>query len=138
MPIALTPGEEREVVLPCDSKLPEDQRTYFKVRSLTQRERTSIRDRAVSMDQDTGEVTTKNGTQALLAVQCGLVGWRNFRDASGNEVECVLEEKARTIAGVKRRPPTDASLDRLRTSDLQALAKLIMEDNSLDADDTKD
>jgi hypothetical protein len=132
--IAISPAEPREFVLPCDRKLPETEQTVWLVRYFTVDQHAQLANevKAGTKREDwTGLV--------LLVLRCGLVGVRNFRDASGAEI--AFEEMSRNLLGTKDlRGPTDAFLSRIPAPFRDELAKTIIkqvEQESLTEDEVK-
>lgn len=105
MPIALDPKATFEYILECDRGLPEEQRTVFQLRGLTVAEEARIEDSLMETSGG-GSFALRSGSQKVTILRLGLCGWRNFRDAQGQEI---------AFERVKGNPQhvTDACLDRL-------------------------
>ena len=69
----------------------------FSLKTLTARERAEVRDAVQCVDEATGMYLPRLGTSRLLAVSKALRGWRNFRDASGSEVQWSQERSGEML-----------------------------------------
>lgn len=70
------------------------------------------------------------GTQRVLALKCGLVGWTNFGDVA-------FSVAPGSIAGVSRPRPTDECLARIDLATQDELAEEILNASKLSDDDRK-
>lgn len=92
MPIALDPKRTSEFVLSCDRKdesgkpIPKEKQTVFELRVLTARELAQLEDELSEVDMR-GTIKVKAGSQVLKILKLGLVGWKNFKDGKGNEIQ---------------------------------------------------
>lgn len=70
-------------------KVPEEEKTVFKVKMLTAREGAELRDDLynVSGSGKEREEKLKSGTIELKALRKGIKGWENFQDDDGEEIE---------------------------------------------------
>jgi hypothetical protein len=125
MAIANTPNETREFVCASERQLPEDQRTYFRLRAVPFAVRSHfgvLLGMAPGDDADPMKRLPPDEIAKLyvLALRCSLVGWRNFRDATGAEVP--FSPSSVTVNGAVMRGC--ASDDALEMLDLQTSAEL--------------
>lgn len=117
-------GRTVDFVLPQDRALPPEQQTVFQLQTLSARNRARVTDAMLGLDV-TGQATlTGAGTGCLVACLYGLAGWRNLRDAAGNEV--VFKMRRQGGASIL----TDESLDAI-SSVVQDLAREILRVNEL-------
>jgi len=89
MPTAIDPTATIDYVLECDRDLPTDEQTIFELRCLTAGELARLEDNTLTstMDSDNKpEFRVMTGSVQINALQLGLKGWRNFKDAQGNEI----------------------------------------------------
>lgn len=111
MVIAIDPSKTFDYVLLCDRANPPEEQTVFQLRVLSARELAEIEDGAIRSDRE-GKLEYLSGSQTIRILNYGLRGWRNFRDAAGNEVpfrenngkprgenwDCLLPEWRRELA----------------------------------------
>lgn len=90
MPLAIDPMGTKEYVLKREQKKPADNQTRFKLKNLTARERAFIDDNMSQFTAD-GRVLLNSNLTAIRALECGLVGWENFKDAKGNQIQFIKE-----------------------------------------------
>jgi len=74
----------------CDRDLPEEEQTVFVLRYMDARQAAKMEDQAVEgavsgKGTDTA-LKFRSGSKVLQALEHGLRGWENFRDAQGNEI----------------------------------------------------
>lgn len=127
MAIANTPNETREFVCASERSLPEDQRTHFKLRAVPFAVRSHFGVLLGMAPSDGADGDPMKRLPAgeiaklyVLALRCSLVGWRNFRDATGAEVP--FTSSPVTVNGaVMRGCASDEALELL---DLQTSAEL--------------
>jgi len=124
MPIAIDPEKRIEYVLRCerDAESP----TIFELKALTVRDMTAIRDVRMTVSRD-GVTTFRQGSEELVTLKAGLVGWRNFKDAAGKDVVFTRE-------GGKA---SDETLSRLAPEWRTELSDEIQAINTLTADEKK-
>jgi hypothetical protein len=120
MPIALDPKATFEYILEDDRKLPEEDRTVFKLRGLTVSEEARVADSMISSVPGQEELSFRSGTHQLTVLRFGLRGWSNFKDSEGNEVPFELNSR-------HPRHITDEALDRLLPKYRTELVNAIME-----------
>lgn len=85
MAIAIDPNKTFEYVLLCDRELPPEEQTIFHLKALSARELAEIQDKAARADMD-GNFEFRSGSQTLRILEIGVRGWKNLRDAQGNEI----------------------------------------------------
>jgi hypothetical protein len=78
-------------VLKCDRELPAESQTVFEIKYLTYDEQVRIEDATVtarvsSKDEEAREMNFRSGSVERMTIHAGLVGWRNFKDANGEDV----------------------------------------------------
>lgn len=131
MPIAINPEATTEYVLECDRDKPREEQTRFKVRWLTYKEQVKIEDNIVSSrigrKGEDSEMRIASGSAERDILKAGLVGWENFKDEHGQEVE------------FKRRGDqvTDECLDRLHTDWRKEIANFITDQGKISKDEEK-
>jgi len=84
MPVALDPQERFDFILEAERALPSEQQTVFVLRTLTWGETTTVR----RMYQ---QGKTDADAQDFV-LRAALLGWSNFRDASGRTIEFELDK----------------------------------------------
>jgi len=127
-----------DVVLDCD---PDEVKTTWTIKPLTNLENAYIRDRATRIDasesakgQDNGkqvdaEIGLRTGTMQVLTVAFGVAAVRDFRDGSGNEL---LPEYTEVPQGSARfRRLTNAFIQQIPAPALEELALKIGEISEL-------
>jgi len=126
MAIALTPNQKRDFILSADRSLPAEKQTVFELRGVPVALRSKFNvligfaPKTESADPLFGISRDHLNALYLLAIRCCLVGWRNFRDADGNELK--FSGQTIDVDGMPiRGAATDESLELLGTS---ALAEL--------------
>lgn len=126
MPIATTPSQTREWVLPEEKNLPAAQQTVFVLRAVSYAVRQQFgvligRTGAESNEDILASIDPDDMARMfVLAIKASLVGWRNFRDETGAEVPFVAATV--TISGVPLRgAASDESLERLDLATMAAL-----------------
>lgn len=128
MAIATTPNGRFRYVLEKDRTLPADQQTVWLLRTMNQvARRHFLNFIAQNLVGDAYE----------RALQVGLLGWENLRDADGNEVEFITEGKTLNALGCDVNPPTRQTLGRISTADQIELIDAMQTHNKLTADDAK-
>lgn len=129
MPIALDPKETFSYVLEDERKLPEDDQTVFQLRGLTISEEASLNNSLIASDMGGEEMKWKTGDYQLNTLKRGLIGWSNFRDATGNEVACEIVERTgfrkKTSGKVEDPGVALECLDRLSSAHRTELANAI-------------
>jgi hypothetical protein len=120
MPIALDPKATFEYILEDDRKIPEEDRTVFKLRGLTVSEEARVADSMISSVPGQDELSIRSGTHQLTVLRYGLRGWSNFKDSSGNEIPFEVSSR-------HPRHVTDEALDRLSPKHRQELVNAVME-----------
>jgi len=138
MAIAVDPNKPFDYVLKSDRKLAEGAKpTRWKLKPLTVKEQTELRDGIVAYHQDGKEMSGRmlGGTVELKTLRLGLVGCEDFYDADGAAIPFEAEPDS------KRNPSrffvTDAFLSRISRADRTELADAIVEVNTLSEDDEK-
>ena len=128
MSIALDPLEQREYVTKADRDLPEDEQTAWILQPLSARDRMQLDDQfiAASAETDASDQTKTTYSMRLhgrnyAALQKGLKGWKNFKDASGKPVN------PNFIGKDTNRKMTDASISRVSDADRAELAGVILD-----------
>ncbi|MEL6714506.1 MAG: hypothetical protein AAFP86_12070 [Planctomycetota bacterium] len=118
MTIAIVPSEEFEHTPSVDAVLAPEFQTTFLLRTLTQRERAEIADRAFERVQDpeTGEsvVRVQQGTQAHLALRYAMRGTRPdrpLRSATGDAVPYEQDLSGVVTDGFLRQIPWEVQLE---------------------------
>lgn len=87
----------REYILKCDRELPQEQQTVFLITPLSAKAQTEIEDLLSSDENAIMEIATDDRTvkmpydagrseKKMRALRVGLTGWRNYKDAEGNDV----------------------------------------------------
>lgn len=94
MPLAIDPNTPFDYVVKDDQNLPTESKTVFSIRPLTEREAREF-EGGIKVDSKTGQFTLDNREAEYQLLLRGLVGWRNFRDADGNDVEFLLDGKGK-------------------------------------------
>lgn len=126
MAIALDPARTWDYVLRADRELQEEERTVWKMRTLSQRASMKMVDRLIVSDDGSASMGGM-GTQSLDIVLDGLVGWTNFPDSAGEPIE----------AKVRGGHLTDVSLARIDTTIMLELAIAIESGGKLSEEDTE-
>ncbi len=140
MPTALTPKDRFDFSLECDSKLPLEKRTVFKLRALSLDERRIYDNELVRQDvmkDGTRRIMTAAGDNELALLRAGLVGWLHFIDETGHEVKFETIDAPVPVLGRDCAHVTDACLERLAPKWRTEIAKAIQEANQLSDDDVK-
>lgn len=123
MPLARSNRDLFDYVLKEDRELPAEQQTVFHLRALSSR---------VAMRMHT---LAQVKPVALLA---GVAGWKNFRDAAGNEVVCKHAKGKVIVEGIELdKPLSEESLDYLSPEWCNELAAAVLTNNRLSSDDAK-
>lgn len=107
MVIAIDPKGFEPYVCQSDRKLPAEQQTLFRLRTLNARDSGHVKQAAIAVF---GGGKT-NGTLELDVIRLGLAGWSNLSDADGNAIE--FEVETQTVFGNRRSVVSDDCLDRL-------------------------
>lgn len=126
MVIAVTPNQKRDYIRKSERDLPIPQQTVFELRSVP----FSVRSQfgvmlGFAAKKEGGDPLAGIGQENInrlyvLAIRTCLVGWRNFRDASGNEVKFTSQNV--DVCGVTiRGAATDEALELLDTETLAEL-----------------
>lgn len=126
MPIAVDPNKSWDYVLLVDRMLPPEEQTVFNLRVLSARELAEIEDGAAKSDL-AGNIEFRGGTQTLRILSLGVTGWRNFRDAQGNEI---------TFRENNGKPRAE-NWDCLRPEWRKELANAVTEQNRLSEEERK-
>lgn len=94
--LALT---EFDFILESDLEAPEEERTTWRLRPLTFAEHAAIGRTELRQGKDETDtvVIHDNLGTAGKAVQAGLVGWKNFKDAEGAQIEFTRDSKTGKI-----------------------------------------
>lgn len=116
MAIALDPKRRVEYTLKAERDKPDA--TKFILRALTFRERCEVEDEAYEVDMRTGQVLSKVGAMRYANLSRGLVGWVNFKNKKGEQVEFTA-----TPSGA----PTEDALGMLGDEHVTELANRIQE-----------
>jgi hypothetical protein len=132
MPTAIDPKETFEYVLECDRELPGEQQTIFELSHMTCRQREKIENEMTGSKlgkkkRDTSELTIRTGSTELAVLDAGLMGWRNFKNKHGEEIEF-----SRTATTVRRE-----CLDYLHSDYREELAEAITEVSRITEDERK-
>lgn len=122
MPIAITPNSTFDYVLKLDRDKPEDERTRFKLRSLTAAEQAKVEDQSASLSGE-NEIRVRSGSTVLEALKMALVGWEGFKDQQGNDVP--FRSTTRKVNGVDVVQGDVANLDWLAPEWRRELAEAI-------------
>jgi len=124
VPIALDPKESFDYVLEEERAMPPERQTVFLLRGLTISEETALNNTILASDMGGDEMKWKTGDYQLKTLRLGLLGWSNFKDIEGVEVEFVSrsqrEHRKRIDSGV-----TLECLDRLSSANRGELANAI-------------
>ena len=95
MPIAVNPGVPFDYVLKCDRELEPEQKTVFQLKPLTPSESAQLEDNLARVYASDETLTVNTGTHTLKQLQMGLIGWKNFRNAEGEEIPFPERKDAR-------------------------------------------
>ena len=91
MATAINPNHTWEYVIEADRREAPEKQTRFKLRALTPSQLAEVTDMGFEfqLEKETKERTYRAtpATQVLTTLRHGLVGWSNFKDASGKAVE---------------------------------------------------
>lgn len=127
MAIATTPNQRRDWFKQAERDLPADKRTAFELRGVPFAVRSQFgvllglsRRGEDSTDALAGIPAQEIARLYVLAIRTCLIGWRNYRDAEGNDVKFVgepMEVCGTTLRGVA----TDETLERLDTETIAEL-----------------
>lgn len=118
MPIAVSAREEFDFTLAAETNedgTPQEGATIFRLRPLTTVEYTSV-------FRQSGDALFAS---AQIAAKTGLLAWKNFKDAAGNEVRLIRR------AGVV----SDESINKLSPKDLVEIGAKIIEASQAKAED---
>jgi hypothetical protein len=116
--------------------VPIEKRTTFRLKFLPSKTRLDLENIATMKRK--GDVSINVGSIKWAAMKAGLAGWENFLDGDGNPIPFETDKGRRNISGiVVENPPTDDTLDRLTPGQIQELADVIVEGNTLTKDDRK-
>lgn len=126
--IANRVGKVIDYVLEEERDRPENERTTFKLRTLSRKATAIIQDNLVGYDLTGSVLTSRPGTGALTAVKLGLAGWTNMVDDEGQDVRPRFIT-GKGAQGLKVLSP--ASLDALPQHVIDELGGRIMELNGL-------
>ncbi len=74
-----------DFVLKCDKDLPPEEQTIFKIKPLTAKQYMEMAD---TMEYS-GETVKHMGLATYNMLKIGLIGWKNFKDAEGNDVSFI-------------------------------------------------
>ena len=85
--IIVTPGSSRRYVLQDERDLPESEQSVFLLRALTLAQIMKIEDAAASVSPGDNTVNIRSGSSKVVALEQGLEGWENVRDANGNQIK---------------------------------------------------
>lgn len=85
---AIDPNATRDYIPFCDREAPANEQTIFELRPLTPREDRLLDNTMTLRD---GDLAPNLGDQHALALHLGLVGVRNFFDATGKDVKITRE-----------------------------------------------
>lgn len=113
--------------------------TRFVLRGLSVEERAIYADQGVKRivhSDGTASWSTDVGTQQLLLLRAGLIGWENFNDQAGTPVPFEKGPEC-TVLGRRCTPISDASLERLDPSWHEELARAVLNLNTLKEADRK-
>lgn len=130
MPIAIDPNATVDYILECDRKKEKEDQTVFELRWLTAQELARLEDgslTSIMSKENRPEFQIHSGSMQIKTLQIGLVGWRNFRDKDGNEIDF----KQRNDQCAKE------NLDYLHPQWRRELVEAITEMNQITEDETK-
>lgn len=139
MVIAYTPGKFEYVAQEDRDKEPALQ-TVFELKGLSSGETAQIEDQleietvigtAKKGEKNPTKIGLKAGTWSVSYLRIGLKGWRNMKDAAGNEVKFV--EGTGAFANLC----VDENIDRLSPNLRHELAKAIEDGSKVSEDDAK-
>jgi len=86
--IAVDPDAVNRYVPEDAREWPEADQPVFLLKALKAREAAKLQDHGVEVGMGTDNtMRVLSGSTIIRALELGLVGWENFKDASGNEVE---------------------------------------------------
>lgn len=125
---AVSPDHEWDYVLQEERESADP--TVFRLGVLRVTDEAAIEDALVKVGPDKS-MTAATGTQVITILRAGLRGWRNFRDATGKEVEFPTS-RANMRSG--RPCVTDEGLTMLAPRHRKELADAIVERNTLTGD----
>lgn len=131
MAIALRPGEVDEFVTPADLKRPETERTTFLLKHPPYPVRMYFATLIGRVQDDPEEITKA----ILLLARTSLGGWRNFRDASGLEIE--FKSARMRMAGVEIEIASDESFELLDFDTVTAIVERARQNMNLTDDEAK-
>ena len=84
--IAISPRTEHTYVLHAERKLPLEQQTVWRYRPMTVGQQHAMGDDC-DRDSHGNKIRNSEGTKRLTLVRTNLVGWENFADGKGGQVE---------------------------------------------------
>jgi hypothetical protein len=128
-----------EYVSPNDGDKGTDKATVFTLGTLSARVQTTLKDRSTRF---TSDPNAENGvvaeflpfTASYDTVRCGVVGWSNFADGTGEEI--LFKASTGTIGGVKVQLVAEECMDRLPVDLIRELSDRINEINSMSETDS--
>ena len=142
MPIVgITLDTTREFVSSYDDAKGTPEATVFIIGTLDSRIFGLLRDKGTTLQVDTSRPNDEVQTQinasevAFLTVQYGLKGWKNFRDAAGNDL--VYKTVRRTHSGQTYSVVDPEILKRLPSAIITELAEQIRSDNEMSESEVK-
>lgn len=112
---------------------PKADRTVFKLRRLTQRQRWKQMGDCDGTIGSAGlvEMKTDIGKLQQSMVLVGLRGWVNFKDEDGNEIEFVFADALEFVFGREVKVPSDDTLDMVEPEDMVEISNAIQTGSSI-------
>lgn len=102
--IANKTGTEIDYVLEEEQDYPPNDRTVFRLRTLSKANVAVIQDSLIGYDVTGSVITSRPGTGALTAVKLGVAGWTNMTDEDGNDVRPHFITSSKRTTATKRTP----------------------------------
>lgn len=124
-----------EYVPQCDRDLPESEQTVLLVKPLSQFEYRRVL-AIVGENFDLGSLSSKGADCVFDVARRCIVGWRNFPDESGVELEC-KREKEQSAFGIRVEMCTEDSLEPFDFTELANVFGFVMNNCQLTEDDRK-
>ena len=125
MAVARSVRESFTYVTKADRLLPPEQRSQFLLRQLTALQASSI-DTMAEFSLEGAKGTIPIGRQRWAALKIGLIGWSNFAQASGEQVEFKRDRGRFEVHGIAvTDPASDASLGWLDQELFEELADAV-------------
>jgi len=122
---SIDPRDTFEFILKADRSLEDTDpnKTVWILRALTPAEEARLQDQVAFSSSDGGQIGYRSGSVLLDTLRLGVVGWRNFRDADGDEIE-VRRKKVGSVNG-NRDELHDDCIARIHPDDRRELSNAI-------------